>query len=140
MNIKKSKLRIKGRIRNPKPKNLRVGKTVKGIKTPKSKNMLGISNTILNRMKQNIAKLKLKRKKIISETKKSIKKIENLSLSIKGIEELSQESINMIQKNRIAESVKALHFISKLNITTRQLAELENKYKKAIRKKHVKRK
>ena len=135
MNVKRVQPKIKGRVRNPKPKTFRIRKIGKGVKTPKSKNMLGISSTVKKRLKENILKIKSKRRKIISETKKSIKKIEDLPVSIIGIEELSEKSIKEIQKNRIAESIKVLRLVGKLNITTRQLAELENKYKKVMRKK-----
>ena len=79
-------------------KTWRETKIGKDINRPNSKNMTGIKNK--EALKREIKLQKEKQRKQIRIIKDEIKKIEQLRLSLEGLEKISESSIKAIQQRR----------------------------------------
>ena len=124
MKVKKIKPKIKGNVKNPKPKSLQ---------QKSLRSMIRNSDT-KKKIRQDITELKIKRREIISKIEKHLKKIKSLPVSMSGLEKLSENSIQEIQKNRTNESMNLVKQVGNLTVTSRQLTRLENRYRNEIQK------
>lgn len=127
MKSKKSKINVKGRVQNPKPKSLQI-KSLRA-KTPKSKPYAEKRYQI----REDIMSLKVQRRQIITDLEKCIQRIKNLPISLSGIESLSDESINQIQDKRNKESMNLVNQTGDFAVSTRKLGRLERKYRKYLK-------
>lgn len=128
MNPKKTKPKPKGNVNNPKPKSFQ-------IKSLRARTATQISPSEKKRqIRTEIARLKLKRRQIIGNLEKHINKIKNLSVSLSGLETLSDTSIAQIQEKRRNESLNFTNLAGDFAVNTRKLSRLEKKYRHFLEK------
>ena len=128
MKPKKSKPKPKGSVNNPRPKSFQ-------IKSLRSRTPTQISPKEKKRqIRTEIARLKLKRRQIIGDLEKHINKIKNLSISLSGLETLSETSVDQIQDKRRRESLNFENLAGDFAVNTRKLDSLEKKYRRFLEK------
>ncbi len=102
----------------------------RGVKVPKSNNMLGIS-TSSKSLQLKIKKLRTNQRKKLVEIKKILKEIEQHVIAISGLESLKSSSIKRIQNKRETAILSLIRLVSELSVLNRNIKKLEIAYKKS---------
>lgn len=117
--------------RRPNPKKFRSVQIRKGVKQPRTKTMQRISNTKTSSViKNEILKERKNQKQNIVKLNQKITKLRNLPISMSGLEELRESSINRIQNNRLDLSSEIKEISAKLVSSAKRLSKLERKFRK----------
>jgi len=115
----------------PNPKKFRAVKIGKGVKRPKTKNMEGMSNTKSSSyIKNEILEERTNQKQEIAKLNKKVSKLKTLRISMPGLQELRQSSVNKIQKDRLDLSLEIKELSDNLVSSAKRLTKLETKYRK----------
>ena len=115
----------------PNPKKFRAVKIGKGVKRPKTKAMQGMSNTKSSSdIKNEILEERTNQKQEIAKLNKKISKLKTLRISMPGLQELRQSSVNKIQKDRLDLSQEIKELSDNLISSAKKLTKLETKYRK----------
>lgn len=117
--------------RRPNPKKFRAVKIRKGVKRPRTKTTQGISNTKTSSViKNEILKERKNQKQNIEKLNQKVTKLRNLPISMSGLEELRESSINRIQNDRLDLSSEIKEISAKLVLSAKRLSKLERKFRK----------
>lgn len=100
----------------------------KGVKIPKSKNMLGIKTNSTS-LETQIKKLRLNQRKKIIEIKTTLKEIEQHVIAISNLTSLEKSSIKRIQSRRDASILSIIRSVSDLAVLNRKIKKLERSFK-----------
>lgn len=115
----------------PNPKKFRAVKIGKGVKRPKTKSMKGMSSTKSSSdVKNEILKERTNQKQNIAKLNKKVSKLKTLGISMPGLQELSESSVNKIQKDRLDLSLEIKEITDNLVSSAKRLTKLEAKYRK----------
>lgn len=115
----------------PNPKKFRAVEMGKGVKRPKTKAMQGMSSTkSTSDIKNEILEERTNQKQNIVKLNKKISKLKTLRISIPGLQELRQPSINKIQKERLDISLEIKEISDSLVSSAKKLTKLETRYRK----------
>ncbi len=99
----------------------------KGIKRPKSSNMKGLSSNQKAKLRNQIKVQKDTQRKKIREARIDLKKIENASISLAGLNQLSKKSIKNLQDIREISMMRLIRNTSDLMVASRKISKLEKK-------------
>ena len=114
-------------------KTWREEKIGKGIKRPNSKQMIGLDQKKI--LTNKIKKEKEKQRKLLKEIRDEIKKIEQLGISLDGLEKISNSSIRSIQARREKSIITTNKSIKELTLLTNSLKKLEIQLNTTVSKK-----
>lgn len=113
------------------PKKFRAVKIGKGVKRPKTKNIEGMSNPKSSSyIKNEILEKRTNQKQEIAKLNKKVSKLKTLRISMPGLQELRQSSVNKIQKDRLDLSLEIKELSDNLISSAKGLTKLETKYRK----------
>lgn len=98
-------------------------------KKPKETPEINSSKTL----RQEIRKQKEKQRQLLKSIRDEVRKIEQLKISIEGIEKLSKQSIDSIQNRREKSIIKAKKSIAELTNLVKELSESEKNYQKSLK-------
>ena len=115
----------------PNPKKFRAVKIGKGVRKPKTKAMQGMSSTkSTSDIKNEILEERSNQKQNIAKLKKKISKLNTLRISMPGLQELREPSVNKIQKDRLDVSLEIKEISDNLIFSAKKLTKLETRYRK----------
>ena len=97
----------------------------RGVKRPKSQNMNGLSSNQKARLRNKIKVQKDIQRKKIRESRTDLKKIENASISLSGLNQLSKKSIKNLQDIRQIAMMRLIRNTSDLMVASRKISNLE---------------
>lgn len=100
----------------------------RGVKKPKSPNMKGLSSNQKAQLRNKIKLQKKVQRKKIREARANLKKIENTSISISGLNALSKKSIKNLQDSRIESMRRLIRNTSDLMVSSRKISKLEKQF------------
>ena len=109
-------------------KTWRETKIGNGVKRPKSKQMHGLNNK--ENLGKKIKQQKEKQRKLFKIIREEMKKADQFRMSLEGLQDLSNSSVNSIQTKRERTIDKAKIAMSDLLENTRMLKQTENQYRK----------
>jgi hypothetical protein len=112
-------------VRSPKWRTTSIGK---GVKRPKSPNMRGLSSNQKAKLRNKIKVQKDTQRTKIREARIDLKKIENASISLAGLNQLSKKSIKRLQDKREISMMRLVRNTSDLMVTSRKISNLEKKF------------
>jgi len=115
----------------PNPKKFRAVKIGKGVKRPKTKAMQGMSSAkSMSDIKNDILEERTNQKQDIAKLDKKISKLKTLRISIPGLQELREPSVNKIQKDRLDISLEIKELSDNLVSSAKKLTKIETRYRK----------
>ena len=112
-------------MRSPKWRTTSIGK---GVKRPKSPNMRGLSSNQKAKLRNKIKVQKDTQRTKIREARIDLKKIENASISLAGLNQLSKKSIKRLQDKREISMMRLVRNTSDLIVASRKISNLEKKF------------
>lgn len=115
----------------PNPKKFRAVKIGKGVKRSKTKAMQGMSSAkSISDIKNDILEERTNQKQDIAKLDKKISKLKTLRISMPGLQELREPSVNKIQKDRLDISLEIKELSDNLVSSAKKLTKLETRYRK----------
>lgn len=114
-------------------KTWREHKVGRDINRPKSKRMVGLYTKSLMTFRKNIKQLKERQAKTLRKINTNLKEVNNLIISLSGIQSLSENSIKQIHEKREEAIIRLIKSVSDLTTMNKNLNKMEQKYKKSLK-------
>lgn len=99
----------------------------RGVKRPTSSNMKGLTSNQKAKLRNKIKIQKDTQRTKIREARINLKKIENASISLAGLNQLSKKSIKDLQDVRENAMMRLIRNTSDLMVASRKISTLEKK-------------
>ncbi|MBA4453917.1 MAG: hypothetical protein H2B05_03125 [Nitrosopumilaceae archaeon] len=90
------------------------------------------SSTNTKIIQEKILELKRQQKSLLEKIRNNLKKIQDSSISLSGLEHLSEKSVSAIQKKRSKEAASCQQLMKKISLISDEISRWELKYKKSL--------